>query len=310
MAPNINNPGGVKNDDDEIRDAVVTDATKFPGGNIDLAVSEAGAPVQFVGSFDVTKASFFSSFDVSSQVSGPHGVTFNPSGSDMYVVGAGNNTVFQYSLSAAFDVTTANVVGSFNGSSQATFSEGLAFSSSGSSLYVVGATTSDVFQYSLSTAFDVTTASFDSSFDVSAQEGDPLGVTFDDDGSSLYVVGSNSSDVHQYSLSTAFDVTTASFDSSFDVSSQDSLPRSVTFSADGTSMYIIGGSNDTVVQYRLSTAFDATTASFESSFSVTSQATNPHSVAFSSRGTSMVVGDDSSTTVFQYLVGKIGPSPL
>jgi len=32
MAPNINNPGGVKNDPDEIRDAVVSDATRFPGG--------------------------------------------------------------------------------------------------------------------------------------------------------------------------------------------------------------------------------------------------------------------------------------
>jgi len=44
MAPNINNPGGVKNDPDEIRDGVVSDATRFPGADIDAAISSRASP--------------------------------------------------------------------------------------------------------------------------------------------------------------------------------------------------------------------------------------------------------------------------
>jgi len=44
MAPNINNPGGVKNDPAEILDALTSDSTEFPGANIDAAVSSRATP--------------------------------------------------------------------------------------------------------------------------------------------------------------------------------------------------------------------------------------------------------------------------
>ena len=48
------------------------------------------------------------------------------------------------------------------------------------------------------------------------------------------------------------DASTASYDSvSFDVGSQESSPRGVTFKPDGTKMYLIGFSSDSVHQYSL-----------------------------------------------------------
>jgi len=91
MAPNINNPGGVKNDPDEIRDGVVSDATRFPGGFIDEQITEAGAAVQIVGQFQLNNASFFQSFDVSPQDTGPRGLAFKPDGSQLYVIGDTND---------------------------------------------------------------------------------------------------------------------------------------------------------------------------------------------------------------------------
>jgi len=44
MAPNINNPGGVKNDPAEILDALTSDSTEFPGANIDASVSSRATP--------------------------------------------------------------------------------------------------------------------------------------------------------------------------------------------------------------------------------------------------------------------------
>jgi sugar lactone lactonase YvrE len=310
MAPSINNPGGVKNADDEIRDAVVSDATKFPGGNIDLAVSEAGAPVRIAGRFQLTNANFLNSFDVSSQELSPSGVTLKPDGSSMYIIGSVSDTVFQYSLSTAFDVTTASLASSFDVSSQDPAPSGVTFKPDGSSMYIIGVGSNSIFQYSLSTAFDVTTASLTSSFDVSSQATIPTGVTFKPDGSSMYVIDSGNETVFQYSLSTAFDVTTASFTSSFNVSSQATGPQGVTFKPDGSSMYVVGDSSDSVFQYSLSTAFDVTTASLTNSFDVSSQAPAPSGVTFKPDGSLMYVIGKNRENVDQYLVGTIGPDPL
>jgi DNA-binding beta-propeller fold protein YncE len=112
-----------------------------------------------------------------------------------------------------------------------------------------------VYQYSLSTAFDLSTASYDSvSFSVASQEASPTSVVFNSDGTKMYIVGYGSDTVHQYTLSTAFDLSTSSYDSvSFSVASQETSPEDITFNSDGTKMYIVGQSSDTIYQYSTAT---------------------------------------------------------
>jgi len=149
MAPDINNPGGVKNAPDEIRDGVVSDATRFPGGFIDEQITEAGAAVQIVGQFQLDNASFFQSYDVSPQDGRPTGLAFKPDGSQLYVVGRNNAKVYQYGLSTAFDISTASFVQSFDVSPQDGLPRGLAFKPDGSQLYIVGRGNDNVYQYAV-----------------------------------------------------------------------------------------------------------------------------------------------------------------
>jgi len=66
----------------------------------------------------------------------------------------------------------------------------------------------------------------------------------------MYVCGIRNYTVYQYSLSSVFDVSTASYDSvSFSVAAQLSNPRSFTFKSDGSKMYVVGVNNDTIYQY-------------------------------------------------------------
>ena len=69
-------------------------------------------------------------------------------------------------------------------------------------MYVVGNTNDSVYQYSLSTAWDLSTASYDySSFSVSSQDATPLGIAFkSDDGTKMYMAGVTNSSVYQYSI--------------------------------------------------------------------------------------------------------------
>ena len=69
----------------------------------------------------------------------------------------------------------------------------------------------------------------------------------------MYIMGNTNDSVYQYTLSTAWDVSTASYASkSFSVGSQETSPSGVKFSSDGTKMYVVGMQNDTVYKYTLS----------------------------------------------------------
>ena len=136
-------------------------------------------------------------------------------------------------------------------SSQDSSPNDVAFNSDGSKMYIVGSSSDTVYQYTLSTPWNVSTATYDSiSKDVSSQESSPYGVAFNSDGSKMYIVGSKNKTVFQYTLSTPWNVSTATYDTvSKNVSSQDSIPYGVAFNSDGSKMYIVGGGNDTVFQY-------------------------------------------------------------
>ena len=54
----------------------------------------------------------------------------------------------------------------------------------------------------------------------------------------MFLTGERSDAVSEYHLTTAFDVSTASFDSEFGVGGQEAKPMSVKFNNDGTKMFI------------------------------------------------------------------------
>jgi len=99
--------------------------------------------------------------------------------------------------------------------------------------------------------FELSLAEFiGNSFDVSGQDISPTGVAFNSDGTRMFVTGGNSDSVFEYSLNTGFDLSTASFSgTSFDVSGQETRPRDVVFSADGTRMVVTGSNSGSVFEY-------------------------------------------------------------
>jgi len=305
MAPNINNPGGDKNEPDEIRDGVVSDATRFPGGFIDQQITEAGAAVRIAGQFSLDNIAFDSSLDISAQGATPTGIAFKPNGDRLFVPETLSDTVQQYSLSTAFDVTTATPGASLDVGPQDTSPLGIHLRPDGSQLYVGGNGTDSVLQYSLSTPYDVSTATFDLSFDISTEETAPKDVALRPDGSQLYVIGISSDAIQQYSLSTAFDISTATFDTSLDVSAQDVSPQALDFRPDGTRLYVLGNNTLNLFEFSLSTAFDVSTATLDTSFDVSPQSSSVKAVTFKPNGDHLYVIGTIDDNIYQYAVGVI-----
>ena len=129
--------------------------------------------------------------------------------------------------------------------------------------------------------YDIGSAVYDSvSFSVASQETAPTGVVFKTDGTKMYVVGQTGDDVNEYNLSTAWDVSTASFVTNFSVASQDTTLSGLFFRADGVKLYVIGRGSDGVYEYDLSSAWDISTSTYLQTFSVASQEASPTGVFF------------------------------
>jgi len=182
---------------------------------------------------------------------------------------------------------------------------GLFISPDGLNMYVNGASGDDVNQYTLSTAFNVSTATFVRLFSTSAQDSSPNDIFFKPDGLSMFVMGGTNDTVFQYTLSSAFDISTASYASkSFSVASQEATPTGLWFKPDGTVMYVIGQTNDTVFQYTLGTAWDVSTASYASiSFNISAQESNPNQVNLSADGLTMWILGTTGDDINQYALG-------
>ena len=254
----------------------------------------------FLTSKVLAEATFVDSFDVSSQEIIPLGIDFNTDGTKMFVAGGNGDDVNEYTLSTGFDISTASFVDSFDVSSEDLYPSGLTFNNDGTKMFVLGSIGDDVNEYTLSTGFDVSTASFVDSFDVSSQETTPSGLDFNNDGTKMFVVGGIGDDVNEYTLSTGFDVSTASFVDSFDLSSQDAFPTGIDFNTDGTKMFVVGYYGKDVNEYKLSTGFDVSTAVFVDSYDVSSEDDKPREVAFNTDGTKMFVLETNDDKVSEY----------
>ena len=119
----------------------------------------------------------------------------------MYVLGATNDTVFQYTLSTPFDISTASYSGlSFSHAGQEIYPYDFILNPGGTKMYIVGGENDTLFSYTLSTEGDISTASYDNvSFDFGSQDIAPFGIAFNKNGSKMYMVGRGSDAIFQYS---------------------------------------------------------------------------------------------------------------
>ncbi|MBD1134394.1 tandem-95 repeat protein, partial [Pelagibacterales bacterium SAG-MED48] len=211
-------------------------------------------------------------------------------------------------LNVSNDSNATSATGASHDGTPYTINEGsiraLSFNSDGTKMFVVHASTPAVIsQHALTTAFDITTASQSTTYDVSSHTTSPRGLRFNSDGTKLYLNSDQNSNkkVYEFSLSTAYDISSLSSPSSTVVSGQDGNPMGITFNTDGSKMFLLGDSNDTVYEYSLSTAFDTTTISYTSrSLDVSSKEVTPRGLSFNSTGTKLFITGRNSDEIHEY----------
>jgi hypothetical protein len=255
------------------------------------------------GEWDISSASFLQLFSIAAQDTNAQGIFFKPDGTKMYVVGKTGDNVYEYNLSTAWDISSASFLQSFSVASQDTSPTAIFFKPDGAKMYVVGDIGNDVNEYNLSTPWDISSASFLQLFSVASEDPAPSAIFFKPDGTKMYVVGQTGGEVNEYNLSTAWDISSASFLQLFSIAAQETIATGLFFKPDGSKMYVLGFAGDDVNEYNLSTPWNISTASFLQLFSVASEDTGPTGLFFKPDGSKMYVVGDAGDDVNEYSIG-------
>lgn len=242
----------------------------------------------------ITRYKYFGGTD-----SNIHGLTFKPDGSKAYIAGLSNDKVYEFNISNAWDITSASYLQNVSIASQEANVTHVEISSSGNYLYVVGTTNDNIYRYTLSTAWNVTTASLTETFNVAPYETDTQGFAFDSTGTNVYIVGSTYDKVHQFNLATAWSLATATYKQNVSISAQDTTSTDLHFKDDGTKFYILGSTSDKIHQYALSTAWDISTTTYVGNTYVGMLEDTPTFVAFNSIGDTLYFGGTTTDNVYQ-----------
>jgi hypothetical protein len=224
----------------------------------------------------LSTASFIDSFDISGQEILAQGIAFSPDGTKMLIVGQAGIDVSEYTLSetvdgeeifAPWDVSTATFV---NGecdltqdSSGIDAPRAIDFNSDGTKMRVIASNTDDVHEFTLTTGFDMSTCDYTDGedLDILAKEGNARGMAFNSDGTKMFFLGETQDKVHEYTLATAYDVSTATYVDALDISSHEDKSSGLTFDKNGYRMYIVGQDGVEINEYSLTVAWDISTAS-------------------------------------------------
>lgn len=228
------------------------------------------------------------------------GITASNNGT--YLVVSTGSVLTTYQMSESYNVATATSIGT--STELSTAADFLTSSPDGTYIYgLEQTTTSPDWRYMpLSSAWNVATgvANTITGFSVTTQETAPQSVTFKSDGTKMYIIGTTGDDVNEYDLSTAWDISTATYNQVFYVGTQETAPQSVTFSANGKYMYVAGTSGDDVNQYTLGTEWDISTAVYTRLFAPGKS--NLYALEFKPDGTEMYIGS-STGDMNQYTLG-------
>ncbi len=255
------------------------------------------------GGWDISTASLLHSKSLTAEDTTVSDVFFSPNGTKMYMLGFIGKDVNEYTLSTAWDVTTATFIQLKSVSAQESSPQGIFFRDDGLKMYTVRGTNS-INEYDLSNPWDVSTVSFLQSYSTVANGLAPFDINFAPNGTKMYTIDPFSpDDTDEYTLSTPWDISTATFIQSFNHGAQETTATGQFFKPDGTRMYIVGDVGDDVNEYSLSNPWDISTATFVQTFSP-SLGGFTQGIFFRADGFKMYF--ITSTTVYEYDLSDSG----
>ena len=264
-------------------------------------------------------ASLFSSFMMGNKISGynaqgaiylskslasgyPAGAAIDISnnGVMLNIASNGSTSVNNYVLSTPYDISTHGTISS--GSAISSPIAAFVWGPSGTTIYIVGFYTTyyGVSMWNVATPYDSATI-INSKVNQFLFTAASLlsSLCFDASGTQLFVTDKILNTLLHATLSSPWDLTTATYINSVSVSTYNTTPIGVQINPNGKQIYISSSGNQ-VTTYSLSTPFDTTTLLFKSTRTLSEVTGNANFWTFGNNGLNGYVIDSSTGTIYEY----------
>lgn len=194
------------------------------------------------------------------------GLFVSQDGMHVFHYGQANERLYSYTMSTPWSVATL----AFERSSAELYTHSnnggdLYVKSDGLKLFLLGTTDKRVSEYSMSTAWNISTLSWVK--DSALSGGTPTGIAFSTDGTKMYTIDYDRK-CYEYTLSTPWDIATKSLTYTLTMDVGAYYPYGLWLSDDGKRLFSIGTYEKDIIRYDLGTAFDLSTGTFVAEFSL------------------------------------------
>ena len=217
------------------------------------------AEYQLLNPWEIESAIFVRALDISAEMGSetqsdpvPNGIYFRKDdGNKMWVFN--RSEIWEYTLDTSWDISTAEPTGYQDFSHLIVRGHDIDFKPDGSVLYVDDRIFASVFQFNLANAWDVTSKSLDYVLDISGEQEAVRGIQLNQTGERMYLMDTERQEVLEYSISTPYDLRSASFIGAYNVSGQLHEPRGLTFTPDFSMFYVTEAFQNEVFHYHMTT---------------------------------------------------------
>ena len=187
---------------------------------------------------------------------------------------------------------------------------GITFNNDGSKFYISGQTpttaggtlvnTGKVYEYDLNVPWNISTATFRHFFEVHTQVANPRNLSFNNDGTLLFILNSDTNQIIKYTLSRKWDISSATH------STSNSFPIlgvfSYHFSPTGNKIYLGDFHNNLIKEYDLNVPWDITTATLKNSFDYSQLITWANNIFLSPDGLALFIIDHLQERILSYRI--------
>lgn len=296
-------------------------------GTVLYVLAEAGNGVDVYNlstAWDITSATYDTFYSLVAYSGSFSRMKWSPDGSKFYFTtvnnigtyGESNDRLWQLNCTTSWDLSTASYgasTGAVIGDATSNNIAGFEFNSDGTKIYLAHFTPSNkVYELTLTTAYDISTIIWpvmntnSNFFSPQRSVSSSIASTYmTSDGTKLFICDSTTDDIWEYELDTAYNfgsisnVTQHVAIGGTNLNSYDTAPGGIMFGNSGTYLYVCGRSNNIVMRWTLSTAYDITTASSyvaNTCYRTASIQADPYAITFNSDGTKCYIADSANTT--------------
>tara|TARA_B100002019_G_scaffold234278_1_gene208451 strand:- start:47 stop:1849 length:1803 start_codon:yes stop_codon:yes gene_type:complete len=236
----------------------------------------------------------------------PYSFAWSPDGLHLYISYSGDY-IIHYTVNTPFTDDGISTQATYNTTPYDSNTIGMDVSPDGRYLYFCGFDRDTAIQFTMSTPFTIQSGATNSTFSpgyeqlnkrldnilsIGSADASVRGCEFNGDGTKFYLIGFGDDNIQQFSLSTAYEIGTASYDGAYSLGGDGlTTPYNFRWNNDGSKFFVVNYNTDSVVEYSASNAYDVTSGTITegTNYSVSSYESNPFDVAFNADGTKMYV---------------------